>query len=359
MRGTEAGPSVARYLVGLALALTPPGGVSGTAASNLAGSADAPAGRIEIFEATGGLPARIAGRFSRPLAFQQASDGDYFVFDRGEHRIYRIDAAMTAASTIVDIGAETGRILGPRAFDLAADGTFAVADSPRGRERIQLFTRNGSPFGGFSSPGVVMPRVVTDGLVLSGFGSLDFTGRSILVSQPARDALITVYGLGGTAYRTIGRLRPTGHENDREVHLGLNSGIPLSIPGGGFYFVFRTGVPMFRRYDQDGTLLFERHIEGPELDSLLQRLPTSWPRATAGRASIPLIPPTIRAAAVAPDGALWVVLAVPYSYVYDRHGEKTRVVQFKATGIMSPTSLAFATDGRILVTPGCYAFDAS
>jgi hypothetical protein len=310
-----------------------------------------------MLEATGGLPAHIAGRFSRPQAFQQARSGDYFVFDRAEHAIYRIDPAMREVATVVDIGGETGRILGPRAFDLAPDGSFVVADSPRRQERIQLFTRNGSPFGGFTSPGAVVPRVVADGLVLSGFGSLDFTGRSILVSQPARDALITVYGLAGTAYRTIGHLRPTGHEDDREVHLGLNSGIPLAIPGGGFYFVFRTGVPMFRRYDRDGTLLFERHIEGPELDAALRHTPTSWPRAEAGRASIPLIPPTIRAAAVADDGTLWIALAVPYTYVYDADGEKLRVVQFKATGIMRPTSLAFSIDGRVLITPGCYAFD--
>jgi hypothetical protein len=32
-------------------------------------------------------------------------------------------------------------------------------------------------------------------------------------------------------------------------------------------------------------------------------------------------------------------------------------VQFYAAGIMAPTSLSFARDGQLLVTPGCYVFD--
>jgi hypothetical protein len=38
-------------------------------------------------------------------------------------------------------------------------------------------------------------------------------------------------------------------------------------------------------------------------------------------------------------------------------GEKRRTVQFAAAGVLSPTSLFFGRDGRLLVTPGCYAFE--
>jgi hypothetical protein len=65
----------------------------------------------------------------------------------------------------------------------------------------------------------------------------------------------------------------------------------------------------------------------------------------------------IRTAAVDPAGQLWISLAVPYTYVYDSQGDKTRTVQFKTTGIMSPTSLFFTRNGHLLVTPGCYEFD--
>jgi hypothetical protein len=48
---------------------------------------------------------------------------------------------------------------------------------------------------------------------------------------------------------------------------------------------------------------------------------------------------------------------VPYTYVYDAQGDKTRTVQFEAAGVLNPTSLFFTPQGRLLVTPGCYEFD--
>ena len=47
----------------------------------------------------------------------------------------------------------------------------------------------------------------------------------------------------------------------------------------------------------------------------------------------------------------------PYTYVYDTQADKSRAIQFQAAGTISPTSLFFTSDGRLLVTPGCYEFD--
>ena len=107
---------------------------------------------------------------------------------------------------------------------------------------------------------------------------------------------------------------------------------------------------MFRKYDREGRLLFERHIEGPEIDARIQALPTTWEARSPG--TRPVIPPLVRAAAVDRSGRLWVSLAVPYTYVYDNRGEKTRTVQFRATGPMSPSSLFFTPRGRLLIGPG-------
>jgi len=45
-----------------------------------------------------------------------------------------------------------------------------------------------------------------------------------------------------------------------------------------------------------------------------------------------------------------------HTYVYDPAGDKVRTVQFKGADVLLPSSLFFATDGRLLVTPGCYEF---
>jgi len=114
---------------------------------------------------------------------------------------------------------------------------------------------------------------------------------------------------------------------------------------------------MFRKYDSDGGLLFERHVEGAELDAYLGSLPNSWPTRRIVDRQLPLVPPAVRAAAVDPAGHLWVSLSQGYTYVYDAQGDKIRTVRFNAAGGISPTSLFFTNDGRLLVTPGCYEFD--
>lgn len=306
--------------------------------------------------ASGGLPPDLVGVYREPAAFQQLASGQYLIFDRRAHAVFGVDAAMTTTWKLVDIGQEPGRLLDPTAFDSDRTGSFVVADAPGRVERVQVFAPGGRRLGGFSLPGRAVPRVTIGSVVLSGVGSLQYTTRSILMSQPETGWLMTEFGLGGTPTRSVGVLRPTGHEGDRPVHLALNAGLPLANPAGGFYFVFLAGVPMFRKYDASGRLLFERHIEGPELDATIQGLPTVWPTRIADGDRVPLVVPTVRAAAVDASGQLWVALLVPYTYVYDGDGEKVRVVQFRGAGVIQPTSLSFAGPDRLLVTPGCYEF---
>jgi sugar lactone lactonase YvrE len=64
----------------------------------------------------------------------------------------------------------------------------------------------------------------------------------------------------------------------------------------------------------------------------------------------------VRTAAVDSEGYLWVVLTIPYVYVYDTNGEKVRTVRLRGAGMIAPTSLSFADRDTLLVTPGCYEF---
>ena len=312
---------------------------------------------VEVLRSIGGLPAHIVGQFREPSVFQRSEDGQYFVFDRRAQRVSRIDRNREIATTIVDIGPEQGRIIGASSFDLGSRQRFVVADPPNGRERVQIFDVDGHRVGGFTLPGRAAPRITLDNVVLNGIGSLQFTGQTILMNQPELGGLITKFNLGGQPFHTFGVFRQTGHEGNRDVHLALNTGLPLVAPGDRFYFVFQAGVPMFRKYNAAGALLFERHVEGPELDPIINNLPTNWPRHldSDGR-MIPLIPPTVRTATVDPDGNLWIALSVPYLYVYNPNGEKIRTVRLQAAGKVQPNSLFFADRARMLVTPGCYEF---
>jgi hypothetical protein len=313
--------------------------------------------RVEVLRSVSAVPPQIVGEFEEPVAFQQAANGQYFVFDRRAHTVYAIDEKRTVAWKLIQIGQETGRVIEPGAFDLAPNGTFAVADAPRRIERIQIFGPGGNVIGGFTLPGRADARVTVGSLVLNGVGSLQYTGTSFLISHPESGWLFSEYSPAGAAMRSIGSLRATGFEQDRDLHLAMNAGVPLADPTGGFFYVFLAGTPMFRKYDARGALLFERHIEGRELDEHLRNMPTRWPRRRVEDREVPYVVPNVRTAAVDAKGQLWVSMVLPYTYVYDSHGDKARTVQFQAAGLIVPTSLFFTSTGRLLVTPGCYEFD--
>jgi hypothetical protein len=314
---------------------------------------------METLRSVGGLPPETCNVFREPLALQQIPSGAYYVFDRRAHAVYSVPPNGSPASRIVEIGGEGGRLLEPSAFDAAPDGRFAVADAPRGQERLQVFDASGKWVAGFFLPGQAQTRVSVAGLALGGASTLSFAGNRLVLNEPETGSLITEYSLSGTPTRSIGNLRATGHEADRQLHLAMNSGIPVPAGDGGYYFVFFAGAPVLRRYDAGGGLLFERVMQGRELDPVLEQMPKKWPRRNVDGTEVPLVVPTVRTAAVDGAGNLWVAFLAPFTYVFDSLGEKVRTVQFQAAGLVAPSSIFFTKRGRILITPGCYEFLAN
>ena len=209
----------------------------------------------------------------------------------------------------------------------------------------------------FFLPGEPAARITIGNQMLNGISSIQHAGRTLLISHPESGALFTEYSMGGYASRSIGQMRQTGYEQERDLHVAMNAGLPLLDRSGGYFYVFLAGRPVFRKYDANGALVFERLIQGLELDDFLASQPTRWPRRRIEDREVPFVNPIVRAAAVDPQGQLWIAFANGYTYVFDAQGDKTRTVQFIGAGTINPTSLSFAPNGRLLVTPGCYEFD--
>jgi DNA-binding beta-propeller fold protein YncE len=145
-----------------------------------------------------GLPPHIVGQFENLLGFVERPDGTYLVFDQRGHTIYVIDADVETVTALVEIWQEEGRIIQPRGLDLGPDGSFVVADAPRGVERIQTFGPDGRRRAGFSLPGRVTPSVADDTrFVLSGVGSVQVEDRTLLVSLQESQSLFTVRSADG------------------------------------------------------------------------------------------------------------------------------------------------------------------
>lgn len=314
--------------------------------------------RAERLTAARALPPDVAGKFRELVNLQEAPDGSYYAFDRRAHAVHRINAAWTSSSLLVSVGQKRGELLQPSAFDSSGD-VFVVSDAPFGIDRIQLFFKDATALGVFQPQIRSLPRVTLGATVMNGAGSLELAGESVLLSEPDTGWLVSEYSLEGKPRRHFGRLRATGHESDKDVHLALNTGIPVAARDGGVWFVFQAGVPLLRKYNAAGELMFERHIEGIELDPIVRALPSTWPRARSAGADreLPLVSPNVQTAAAAPDGSLWIALSLPYVYVFDETGDKVRAVELYGKGPIAPSSLAFTRAGKLLVTPDGYEFD--
>ena len=315
--------------------------------------AAAPAARLA---STGAMPPFLTGEFEEASGFAIKPDGTSLVFDRRRHRVYAIDRARTKVTPLVEIGYETGRVLRPTAFDVAPGGDFIVADAPGRQPRVSVFDASGRVLNTFSVPSTEAPRVTIENFVLNGIAAARYTGATVLINQPERGVLVTEYSVTGAVQRQFGTLRHTRFEHEPDVHLAFNTALPLPAPDGGVYVVFLAGPPAFRKYSSAGALEYERVIQGREIDQLVMNMPTQWPRRTVDDLSYPLVRPSVRTAAVDPDGRLWVAMPTSHVYVFDSDGEKVRTVQLVGAGVITPTSLWFARDGRLLVTPGLYEF---
>lgn len=315
---------------------------------------------VETLNPVGGLPPNIVGQMREAAAFVETADGRFLVFDRRAQAVFGVDAKKTVAKKLITIGPSDGEILRPLAFVVGNERTFFVLDQPGNNERVQQFFDDGTAiarFRRFPSAGEPL-RLNADAMLSTGFGPMAAIGKNLLTQIPDGKALMSEVTMTGQITRRIGELRPTGHEGDAPLHRALNSGLPLVAPDGSLYFVFTAGVPMFRKYSADGQFLYERHIEGPEMDAAIQSLPNAWPTRSLGGLEFPIVDSTVRTAAIAPSGELWISLGVPFTYVYDADGNKTRTIIFRGAGIIAPNNFFFARGGSVLVTPGCYEYEA-
>ena len=258
-----------------------------------------------------------------------------------------------AAHKIIEIGGEEGRIIQPTGFDVTRDGRIVVADVPRAQQRVQTFDAKGLRVNGFFLPGQPAARVTIGNLMLNGAGSIQHTGSTLLISHPESGALFTEYSPGGYAQRSIGRLRATGFEDDRELHIAMNAGLPLVDPTGGFFYVFITGTPLIRKYDSKGTLLFERHVEGRELDDYLARAAEALAATTgAGQRSAVRHPVHPRRSRQRPRRAVDFVQRAVYVRLRPRRRQDPHGAVPGRGSHQSVRACRSRRDGRLLVTPG-------
>ena len=188
-----------------------------------------------------------------------------------------------------------------------------------------------------------------DNTVLSGIGSLQYTGTSILMSQPETGALIASTRWRAARAGRRRRCARPGTRTIRDVHLALNSGIPLVDPAGGVLLRVpdrRAGVPEVRRGRP--ARCSSGSIQGREIDELVADAADDVAAARRSDGELPLVRADDphrrgrRRRAVCGSSS-----SCRFTYVFDRDGDKVRVVQFRGAGAVSPGTMFFGPSGRL------------
>jgi peroxiredoxin len=193
-----------------------------------------------------------------------AYSGKYFVSDLKSNRVLVLNEHQQVEREIGGIGSGPGRLLHPNNIGVSNDGELYVYDAYN--DRIEGFAADGSYKSEFQTTR------------FKGFGVTP--KGEIYLGQPEKGSLITVYTGSGKRLRSFGQLKkfseiygPKFSYKDDLYRLGINR-INLAIDKDGNTYVSFMLAPLIQKYNPEGQLLFERRLEGPEIDHLTRVLLT-------------------------------------------------------------------------------------
>ena len=271
-------------------------------------------------------------------------DGRYLLTDVKNNRVLVVKGNMEIDREFGRIGSSPGRLLHPGYIDVARDGTIYVNDG--GNERIVKFSVAGNYLGEF-------PLGEFEGLAAG-------PDNELFVGQPREDHLITVYSSSGKKLRSFGELKKYSEiygaafaDKDALYKTALNQ-VRLACDKDGNLFVSFMLIPLMQKYSPDGRLVFERKLEAPEIDRLMQEI-QKRKYITANRdgadGRIIALDPVIEPA----TGNILVPLVDGSIYVADRDGHRLALLRPQmppqANQIFYPFVAGSGAKGELLLTP--------
>ncbi len=273
----------------------------------------------------------------------------YYVSDRKRHSVIVFNERFEIQREIGGIGSAPGRLFRPGYIEVSDDGIIYVQDG--GNERIQSFTLDGTHLGTFSTEPYM------------GFAA--GTRGEIYLGQPEKGALISVHSREGKLLRSFGKLKDYSdfygeafRDRNEEFSNAINR-VRLSVDRDGNILASFMLIPLIQKYTRDGELVFERRLEGPEIDALTQspsgRLTMSMDGFVGEIIALEAIP--------LPNGEIGVVLTDRSIYVADQSGQRLRVLRPSVETNFTPEMTGVTPAGEVLLiglSPrNCYRLSAS
>lgn len=276
--------------------------------------------------------------------------GLYVVSDRTRNSLLVINDRSEIQKEIAGIGSAPGRLFRPGYLDVASDGIIYVQDG--GNERIQSFDLEGRYLGGFATTPFM------------GFAA--GAGGEVFLGQPEKGRLVTVYSRDGKVLRSFGSLKKfsevygSGSADDDEKWRNAINRVKISVEPDGSVLVSFMMAPLIQKYTREGVLVFERRLEGPEVDRLTQSALT-----TEGGGNLTMsmdgFPEHVMAleAVSLPGDEIDVALTDGSVYVADAEGRKVDVLHPHASNRFTPEMVGLSPAGEMVVVGltarDCYA----
>ncbi len=271
-------------------------------------------------------------------------DDRYILVDSENNRLLFLDGGLNVVRQLGQIGQGPGDFYHP--VDVAVDPKKNIYVQDESNRRLEIFDWNGNFKGQFAT----VPKPV--GLAVNSKGE-------ILLGQPQEGALVSVYDHEGNLLRRFGQLKKFSdfygekfRDKDGVHRFSINRAL-LAVDGSDNVYVGFVGAPFFQKYGPDGTLLFERMIEGPQGEGVIRRFQEvgKSPIRRGYMGDGAAIPAIINGVAVhEPTGRLLFVFQWDrgWLYVADPMGHGLAVLESPSKELLFH-SISFSQDNRSLL----------
>jgi hypothetical protein len=206
------------------------------------------------------------------LSFQSSSSvvdrilkiqSGFILVESSNHRLAFVDEKGNLTQQIGSIGQGAGELYYPG--DLVQDKAKNFYVFETRNHRIQVFDSSGKSLRTFK----VEPQPY--GMAITSKGEL-------LLGQPAKGKLISAYSADGHFLRSFGDLHkasdfygPKLKSADKAMRESINR-VLITCDDSDYIYVVFLGAPFWRKYSPDGRLLFEKKIDFPDAQRIIDEL---------------------------------------------------------------------------------------